>query len=256
MNPSVVADVGNTRIKWGLVTSLGIGAATSLPADDLATWRNQIEEWHLNGSVAWVVTGVHPERRDRMVAWLRERRQEITVLDDWRKLPLSIDLDGPDTAGIDRLLTAVAANQRRDPGTPAIVITAGTAVTVDLLDEGGVFRGGAILPGLNLMARALHEHTALLPLVKLPCTPPTTAGRTTATAIQGGVFWAVAGGIQVLVQQFARRGHPAPHLFLTGGDAPLLEKAWSEEFAPLSHVPSVWPWMTLEGIRLAAEALP
>jgi type III pantothenate kinase len=256
MKFSVVVDVGNTRIKWGLVTSLGIGAAASLSADDVAAWRNQIEEWQLNESLGWVVTGVHPERRDRLVAWLRERKQEITVLNDWRKLPLSIDLERPDTAGMDRLLTAVAANQRRDPETPAIVITAGTAVTVDWLDEGGVFRGGAILPGLHLMARALHQHTAVLPLVQLPCTPPVAPGRTTATAIQGGVFWAVAGGIQALVQQFTARGHRAPHLFLTGGDAPLLEKAWSENCAPSYRAPSVWPWMTLEGIRLAAEALP
>jgi type III pantothenate kinase len=256
MKTSVVVDVGNTRIKWGLVTSCGIGAAAALASDDEISWRSQLAEWHLDGSQNWVVTGVHPERRNRLVVWLRQQGHQATVLDDWRTLPLTIQLERPETAGIDRLLTAVAANHRRDLATPAVIVNAGTAVTVDWLDENGVFRGGAILPGMHLMTRALHEHTALLPPVELPRTPPALPGVSTPAAIQAGVFWAVAGGIQAITGQLARRGGPPPQLFLTGGDASLLERAWSETDGTSRQVPSVWPWMTLEGIRLTAERLP
>ena len=38
---------------------------------------------------------------------------------------------------------------------------------MDWLDEGGAFCGGAILPGLRLMALALHDYTALLPQIEL-----------------------------------------------------------------------------------------
>jgi type III pantothenate kinase len=256
MKTSVVVDVGNTRIKWGLVTSCGIGAAAALASNDETCWQSQLAEWHLDGSQHWVVTGVHPERRIRLVAWLRQQGHQATVLDDWRNLPLAIQLDRPETAGIDRLLTAVAANHRRDVATPAVIVNAGTAVTVDWLDENGVFRGGAILPGLRLMTRALHEHTALLPSVELPRTPPALPAVSTPAAIQAGVFWAVAGGIQAITGQLARRGSLPPQLFLTGGDASLLERAWSEFDGRARQVPLVWPWMTLEGIRLAAERLP
>jgi type III pantothenate kinase len=256
MKISVVVDIGNSRVKWGLVTSLGIGAATALPADDVASWRNQLAEWHLDGSQNWVVTGVHPERCNWLVAWLREQGHQATVLDDWRSLPLMIQLERPETVGIDRLLTAVAANLRRDPATPAVIVNAGTAVTVDWLDENGVFRGGAILPGFHLMARSLHEHTALLPFVELPRTPPTLPGVSTPTAIQAGVFWAVAGGVQAITDQLARRGNRPPQVFFTGGDAPLLESAWKDFRGASKLTPSVWPWMTLEGIRLTAERLP
>jgi len=256
MKTSVVVDVGNTRIKWGLVTSCGIGAAAALASDDETSWRSQLAEWHLDGAQNWVVTGVHPERRNRLVAWLRQQGHQATVLDDWRKLPLTIQLERPETAGIDRLLTAVAANHRRELATPAVIVNAGTAVTVDWLDENGVFRGGAILPGLRLMTRALHEHTALLPPVELPRTPPAVPGVSTPAAIQAGVFWAVAGGIQAITGQLARRGGPPAQLFLTGGDASLLERALSETDGNSRQVPSVWPWMTLEGIRLTAERLP
>jgi type III pantothenate kinase len=256
MKASVVVDVGNTRIKWGLVTSYGIGAAAALPADEVASWRQQLAEWRLDGPQIWVVTGVHPERRNRLVAWLREQGHQATVLDDWRILPLTIRLEQPEAVGIDRLLTAVAANHKRDLGTPAVVVSAGTAVTVDWLDEQGAFRGGAILPGLHLMARALHEHTALLPLVEVPPAPPALPGLSTPTAVQAGVFYAVLGGIQALTRQFAPHGSPVPHVFLTGGDARLLDRAWNQFRPAVEAAPAVWPWMTLEGIRLAAEALP
>jgi type III pantothenate kinase len=256
MKISVVVDIGNSRVKWGLVTSFGIGAATALPADDVASWRNQLAEWHLDGSQHWVVAAVHPERCNRLVAWLREQGHQATVLDDWRSLPLTIQLERPETVGIDRLLTAVAANQRRDPATPAVIVNAGTAVTVDWLDENGVFRGGAILPGFHLMARALHEHTALLPPVELPRTSPALPGGSTPAAIQAGVFWAVAGGVQAITDQLARRRSRPPQLFLTGGDASHLESAWNDNAGISRLTPLIWPWMTLEGIRLTAERLP
>jgi len=256
MKTSVVVDVGNTRIKWGLVTSCGIGAAAALASDDEASWQRQLAEWHLDGSQHWVVTGVHPERRNRLVAWLRQQGHLATVLDDWRKLPVTIQLDRPEAVGIDRLLTAVAANHRRNLATPAVIVNAGTAVTVDWLDENGVFRGGAILPGLRLMTRALHEHTALLPPVELPRTPPALPGMSTPAAIQAGAFWAVAGGVQAISARLARRGSLPPQLFLTGGDASLLEGAWTDSDGASRQVPSVWPWMTLEGIRLTAKKFP
>ena len=82
-------------------------------------------------------------------------------------MPLEVELEHPDKVGIDRLLNAVAANRRRQEHVAAILVDAGSAVTVDYLDGNGVFRGGAIFPGFRLMARALHDYTALLPIVDI-----------------------------------------------------------------------------------------
>jgi pantothenate kinase type III len=77
--------------------------------------------------------------------------------------------------------------------------------------------------------------------------------------MQAGVFWAVAGGIKALVRQLASQadtlvdpsntGPPPgpPALFLTGGDARLLAPVMDTSM-------TLWPEMTLEGIRLSAEA--
>ncbi len=129
------------------------------------------------------------------------------------------------------------------------MVDAGSAVTVDWLDEEGTFRGGAILPGLRLMIQALHDYTALLPLIAAPRSVPRVPGSGTAEAMEAGVFWAVAGGVRALVEQMSPATAALPEVFLTGGDGALLQPV-------LGNRVRAWPEMTLEGIRLAAEALP
>jgi type III pantothenate kinase len=193
------------------------------------------------------VSGVHPQRRDRLADWLRHRGDTVHVLTLAQQLPLQVALQHPDWAGIDRLLNAVAVNTRRRPHSPAIIVDAGSAVTVDYVDENGTFRGGAIVPGLRLMAEALHDHTALLPLVEV-LEPPAPLGTSTILAMQSGIFHALTGGIDLLIRRLAPPTVQVD-IFFGGGDADLL--------APHLSVPAtVWPLMTLEGLRLSARNLP
>ena len=110
--------------------------------------------------------GREPSHRDQLAAWLRTRGANVCVIVDHRQVPIRMDLTAPDKVGIDRLLNALAAIARVPPNTTAIVIDAGSAVTVDLVDATGTFGGGSIFPGLRLMAQALHSFTAQLPLVE------------------------------------------------------------------------------------------
>ena len=73
MSPRLVADVGNTRIKWGVCAADRLSAAVAVPPDDPAAWADQLARWGLADPQTWAVAGVHPARRDRLVAWLRER---------------------------------------------------------------------------------------------------------------------------------------------------------------------------------------
>jgi type III pantothenate kinase len=244
--PLLVADVGNTRVKWGRCGVDSVQAAASLPPDDPAAWQEQLAAWGVPAPAAWVVSGVHPQRRDRLAAWLGQRGDTVRLVTA-AQLPLRVALEQPDRVGIDRLLDAVAVNARRPPGTPAVIVDAGSAVTVDYLDADGVFRGGAILPGLRLMAQSLHDYTALLPLVavdgagELP-------GTSTTAALQAGIFCAAAGGIREAIRRMVPAGMSA-FVVVGGGDGPLL--------APHLGLPvEAWPLLTLEGLRLTAEGLP
>ncbi len=62
-------------------------------------------------------------------------------------------------------MAALAANRLRQADRAAIVIDLGTAIKVDVVTSDGAFAGGAILPGLEMSARALDEQTDALPRV-------------------------------------------------------------------------------------------
>jgi pantothenate kinase type III len=92
--------------------------SASLPPDSLADWEQQLTLWGLEARQTWVITGVHPQRRDRLAAWARQRGDGVTVLEDPTDLPLRVNLEHPERVGVDRLFDAVAVN-RRAPGVPA-----------------------------------------------------------------------------------------------------------------------------------------
>jgi type III pantothenate kinase len=127
----------------------------------------------------------------------------------------------PERVGKDRLLAASEA--RAHFGGAAIVVDAGTAITVDAIDESGAFRGGAIAPGPRLLARALRAETELLPEVAFR-TVPAERGRDTQSAIELALFHGTAGLVDRLIaivgQGLAPRG-----VLLCGGYAPVLSAA-------------------------------
>jgi type III pantothenate kinase len=245
MTPSIVIDIGNTRIKWGRCADNRVIATASLPADDGSAWDKQAAAWNLSTPSAWAIAAVHPERLSHVEAWLAQRGDTVRVLRNWLDLRLRVLLDNPERVGMDRLLNTVAANTR-GPGS-AIIIDAGTAITVDYVDESGCFCGGAILPGLRLMASALHQHTAQLPSIAPPSSTVPLPGRSTVAAIEAGIYWSAVGGVCAVVSQLKRAAKTEPRVFATGGDASSLLSALD---VPVVH----WPEMTLQGICAAAES--
>jgi len=139
-------------------------------------------------------------------------------------LPIPILVREPERVGVDRLLCACGA--RELVGAPCVVVSAGTAITVDLVDGEGRFAGGAIAPGFSLSLRALHEGTACLPQVT-PAAPLQPAGGDTTEAMRSGVYHFCRAGVRALVQAYGRglKSRGAPPVVVTGGEAPLLEGA-------------------------------
>jgi type III pantothenate kinase len=268
MRPNVVVDIGNTRIKWGLCApdAPRVVRTASLP-DDPTAWAQALGGWRaqppladLSGPLRWVLTSVQPARCEHLRGWLEGRGERVGVLSLAAQLPLQVAVPKPDHVGIDRLLDAVAARQVLPPGQGAVLVDAGSAVTVDWLDEGHVFRGGAIFPGVRMMAEALHAHTALLPLVSVTYPIPQLPADATIPAMQAGIFLAVSGGIREAVRHYEGRALTRPQIFLTGGDAGLLVQALGLDRPGCGGEPwcraVYWPNQTLEGILHSAENLP
>src|SRR5262249_17750793 len=145
------------------------------------------------------------------------RPSNCQVISSRHQIPIEIVVDFPDKLGLDRLFNAVAVNQRRQPGRPAVVVDAGSAVTVDYVDEEGRFQGGAILPGLGLMARALNAYTAQLPVVQVQ-RRLRAPEKSTERALELGVFHAALGGIELLIRDYQGRAVQPLSIFFGGGD--------------------------------------
>ena len=114
--------------------------------------------------------------------WVKAKRRECGVTNGYGR---------PDRLGADRWAALIGAwSILRGP---CLVVTAGTATTVDILRGDGRFVGGAIIPGLELMKRSLARNTAGLPLARgrFSAEP-----RNTADAIETGCLLAQAGAIE------------------------------------------------------------
>jgi type III pantothenate kinase len=255
--PIIAVDIGNARIKLGAFDA-PLGDALPEPTATLAldgrrpAWES-IFRWlqgFPSGQVSWWIGSVNRPTTTRMLDWLRDIRPQnaVTLLaaDD---LPLQVDLPRPDMVGVDRLLDAVAANRLRTPDRPAVVVDVGTAITIDAVSADGVFQGGAILPGVAMAARALHEWTDLLPLSDLSelSEPPPAVGTDTRQAMRSGLFWGPVGAIRELVGRLSEGAAGKPDVFLTGGAGPAVARLLGKT---TRHVPH----LTLSGIAISAAA--
>ncbi len=208
--------------------------------------------------VTWWIGSVNRKSTTILLDWLRvARTQDRIVLLGSADLPLTCRLPEPDRIGVDRLLDAVAANALRPPGCAAVVVDVGTAITVDLVAPDGTFCGGAIVPGIAMSARALHQFTDLLPLVDMNelRRPPPAVGTSTVEAIRGGLYWCAVGTIRELVARMTAElplgsgsgDTVVPQIYLTGG-------AGAAVAGLLGPGARFVPHLTLTGIALTARA--
>ncbi len=251
--PLVAVDIGNTRVKLGV---FGDPVEEQLPQPQTtlslrSDWSEEEIEALLPAAPScytWVLASVHRGGSLRLIRWLRERGVQHIVKLQHSDLPLVVELEDPRRVGMDRLVNAVAANRLRSPACGAVVMDMGTALTIDLVSARGCFVGGAILPGIAMSARALHEFTDLLPLVTVS-EPPPVVGRNTIEAMQSGLYWGAIGAAREVVAQMLATAGPC-EIFLTGGAGPLLVDVLASEVV----TPRFVPHLTLAGIAIAALA--
>lgn len=160
------------------------------------------------------------------------------------KLGLKLKVRKPNQVGADRVLNAVALKNL--VGGPAIAIDFGTATTFDCVDAKGDYLGGAILLGPNSAARALHEFTAKLPLVKIR-KPQRAIGKDTQECLEAGLYFGYLGMIREVMGRTMAEMGGRPAVVATGGLAPL----FLPDLPGVRHEPD----LTLHGLRYAHEIL-
>ena len=221
---ALLFDVGNTRVKWGLLDKGriarsgsvaheklrhdGFGALTArLPRDvDRVLACNvagQTFATRLSG-----VIGIHCGCE---VQFAHAEREAHGLVNAYRT---------PRHIGVDRWVAMIGA--RAEFRGALCVVDAGTAVTIDAVDRDGRHLGGLIVPGLRLMAAALFDNTSDIPRVEHRG-PRDAEGielfaNTTERGVKNGALAAVCGAIDRSVRALRSGGH-RPKVVLTGGDA-------------------------------------
>jgi type III pantothenate kinase len=134
-------------------------------------------------------------------------------------LPMSLWVDEPAKVGTDRVVSAAAAYDVI--GDAVVVADFGTAVTIDLVDQNGVFLGGVICPGFEISARALKDNTAQLPNIKVS-KPKAPYGKNTADAINCGLYYSIVGALQEVIRRYAEDIGKWPQTVITGSGAGII----------------------------------
>lgn len=213
----LVIDVGNTRAKFGVCTvstappTLLMNTAVRIDEHDLPTALSNWLENIPGHPDAVIISGSNPPVRNHLTDDWPAGLPTPRVVAARSEIPIDIRLQQPETVGLDRLLTAFAARTMFAPQQPVIVVDSGTATTVNAVSSDGAFLGGAILPGLRLSARALHEYTARLPWLDTDSIAEQVSevsvpviGGDTQQAMTSGLVWGQLGAIRELRQRMTK----------------------------------------------------
>jgi type III pantothenate kinase len=221
---ALLFDVGNTRLKWGLLENNRISRTGSVThrklhesgfASLIARLPRAVDRV-LASNVAGqtfatrlsAVVGIHCNCE---IHFARAEREGFGLTNSY-KMPRRI--------GVDRWVAMIGA--RAEFQSAVCVVDAGTAVTVDAVDRDGLHLGGMILPGLRLMADSLHANTSDIPAARrssaVTASGMDSFANTTEGAVQNGALTAICGAVDRATHTMRAAGF-RPKVILTGGDA-------------------------------------
>ncbi len=222
----LLIDVGNTNIKWAWmslpdrvleihstshrdisVEELGAGFQQRGAAPSRVLIANVAGKELERGLSGWINTswGLHSE----------------IIVPQAKAFGVILAYRQPQQLGVDRWLTLIAAH--RVNGCPACVVDSGTALTVDVVDSTGRHLGGLILPGSDLMRKALLSGTRI-PTAEPPVTIDL-LGEDTASCIASASLHATGALVDRVVVHTRSMIGVTPKLIFTGSGAPLLMSA-------------------------------
>lgn len=159
------------------------------------------------------------------------------------KTGLNIQYESPREVGADRIVNAVAALESY--GAPLIIVDFGTATTFCFINEQGHYVGGAIVPGVQVSAEALHQRAAQLTRVEV-VKPDSVVGRNTVKSVQSGLFYGYVGVVDGIVNRMKKLLTRQPTVVATGGLAELISKE-------AETIDVYDPLLTLRGLKIIYE---
>ncbi|MBN2018794.1 MAG: type III pantothenate kinase [Sedimentisphaerales bacterium] len=249
----IAIDIGNTNIAIGLFLKGEEQFVKSVPGESTAeltqflksTWEmipvaKSSKEGKRDGVL--VASSVKFEWTEKVRDIVKQSLGEkILLISKDIPYPIELSIKEPQNIGADRVLAASAAYAVAEHA--VVVADFGTAVTIDLVDDRGVFCGGVIFPGFEMSANALHNDTAQLPKVTVK-KPDWPFGKNTVDAINAGLYYSAISSLQEIVRRYAETLGTWPQTIITGSGAKLIRD-------DCEFVDNYVPNLVIKGIALA-----
>lgn len=246
MNINLLAiSIGNTRTRLGVFVDDKLTESDTFENASIDQLGQAIEDAFAplreRDDAVVLMSSVRPQLNDQITKLVIDHTgQSPRWVEKDVPIPIGRRLDPEAMVGEDRLLNAAAAFDVMKQS--CIVVDAGTAITIDLVDGEGTFHGGAIAPGASMMLESLNRRTAQLPDVSFGA-PVEAIGHNTTEAMRVGVFYGLRGMVREITEQYAETIGQFPLVIATGGDGNLL-------FREYELVDRVVPNLTLMGIAV------
>ena len=237
----VTIDSGNTHVKWGL--------------HDGSNWLEQgtlAQDKSILLQQAWKNLPTPHDIIISNVSSIETKKKLSEFLSCWKAKPRWITpltyqcgvrnyYADPSLLGSDRWAALIAAWNWQQKG--CLVVDAGTAMTVDALSDTGEFLGGIIVPGFELMKKALTTNLTTLQNQEGEFSD---FPNNTANAIHSGTVHALVGTVNRMSELVSIALGHMPKCIISGG-------ASQQLMSELNMDASVVDNLVLEGLVLIAE---
>ncbi|MEX0772156.1 MAG: type III pantothenate kinase [Balneolales bacterium] len=215
-------DIGNSRTKIAVYKEQEWEIIRIIDRSHGADLIKLVEQNHSQYNEIQVSSVLKAVADDLTVACPADKLRMFTN----KKIPHDrISYDDHDTLGVDRFLAATGAWSQNHKA--CIVVDAGTACTIDYVDQKGVFRGGVIMPGLKSIEGELVNSAGALPPVER-IIPDEWPPKSTKTGLQWGIFGSYIAAIEAHMNRLLKHNGNV-ETWLTGGDAELIKPLLSSE---------------------------
>ena len=164
------------------------------------------------------VSNSYPEPISDML----KNMSDVEILNHKTNLPIKILYKSPATLGNDRIAAAVGANNIFTDKN-VLVIDAGTALTIDFVNNKNEYLGGNISPGLTMRYKALNQMTNKLPFFSSDNNYNKLMGTNTQEAIKSGVQNGIVFELNTYIEKYSNK-YTDLKVMLTGGDIFFFEK--------------------------------
>lgn len=220
----LIIDAGNSAVKWAISGAHGLSQMQSALYPQNISSHFFIELWqHINKPICITASCV---ANDSVWLALSEACKKLWSIDVNKVISLKDGYglknayENASSLGSDRWAAMIGARELTD--NPFMLVGAGSALTIDMVNETGQHMGGYIIPGLSMMRESLSLYTANIKVADTHEAAPTLSlANSTSACVEAGIHLSAVKLIEAVNEQQSKQVNKL-QCYLTGGNAKLI----------------------------------